>query len=223
MRKPDLKLPRRLDARETLRRLIHEEYASRAFHAQVVEAFGTRAPFPAALKDCERRIRQCAAQFERIGLPRPPDPFAWKRAGIAASWRENCERALRGEAAKVMRLQALLAVAAGSGVEPFVMRLCDESVRTTIPAFQRALADAIERERMHAERGVPPEAAHVRHGPLGDFLEQAFSLLSSQHGAFGALGPLVRNTEPALLGGLAAGAAAVWVARQSKRRNRKED
>ncbi len=224
MRGPEPAMPRgRVGTHEALWRAIREEYASRAFHTRIVAAFGARQPFPTALKDCERRIRQCVVQLERLGAVCPLDPFAQKPALISSSWSENCGRALRGEAAKAARLRMLAAAVDGSGVEGFLKRLSDEALEKTAPAFQRALADAVSRERMHAAKGVPPEAAHIRHGPLGDFLEQAFSLLSSQHGAFGALGPLVRNTEPALLGGIAAGAATVYFTRQKLGRKRKEE
>lgn len=206
---------------QALRIALYDELAARAFFRSVVEAFGPKAPFAAALDDQERRIAELAGLARRFGVPRPLDPFATD-AGISPGWRANCERALAGEAAKIRLYESLLAGLTERDVAQVFRRLARASLERRLPAFRDAVARAIELERLHVQQGVPAEQAYVEHGLFSDFLEKTFAILGSQHQAIGVVGPLLRNTRPAMLAGLVAGGAGVLLARSKLELNRNQ-
>ncbi|TJZ79183.1 ferritin [Chitiniphilus eburneus] len=206
---------------QALRLALYDQYATRAFHARVIESFGAKAPFPAALRACEQHIAQCVSLCRGLGIPLPLDPFpAETRVGL--SWRINCERAARGEASKAECHAMLLSSIAQPDARALLRRLQRDALNRRLPEFARATATAMEQERMHAAQGVAPADAYVQHGPMANFLEQAFSVLGSQHSAFGVVGPLLRGVQPALLAGLIAGGAGTYFVKHQARRHGKE-
>ena len=198
---------------QALRIAIYDEYAARAFYGKVVEAFGPQAPFVNIVKAENQHVAALGKLCERYGVPRPLDPFP-AEAMIAPAWRTNLERGVAGEIANVQLYQYLLAQVPLPDVRRVFLNLQTASLENHLPAFQRALDSAVARESSHAMRGIAPSQAYVRHGPVTDAIERAFSLLSRQHGAFGLVGSLIRATHPSMLAGIVAGGAAVHFMRQ---------
>jgi len=149
-------------------------------------------------------------------VPRPLDPFPAETT-ISASWRVNLERGVSGELANIRLYDYLLTWVTEPDVRQAFLRVQAASRDKHLPAFQRALEKAMALENWHAQQGVAPSQAYVRHGPLSDALERGLALLASQHGAFGLIGTLVRSTHPAMLAGMVAGGAAVQLLRKAKK------
>lgn len=199
---------------QALRIALYDEYAARAFYMRVVEAFGARPPFSRIVEAEARHIAGLSGLCERYGVPRPLDPFLAETA-IAPTWRANLERAAAGEFSKIRRYAYLLPWVAQADVQRTFAALQAAARDDHLPAFQQALQQALALEGYHAAQGVPPNQAYVRHGPLTNFIEQGFSFLARQHGAFGIVGSLVSAAHPALLAGMVAGGAAVHLLRSS--------
>lgn len=197
---------------QVLRLALYGEFAARAFHLRVAEAFPGRAPFAAVAQAVGGRIVQLEKLCVRYGVPRPSDPFEHETT-IAPAWRVNLERAVAGELATAQRYAQLAGGAVPGDVANVFARLQRDSLQRQLPGFRDALARAIETETLHARHGVPAEEAYMQHGPLSDFMEKAFSVLAGQHRALGFVAPLLR-ANPALLGGVMAGSAGVWLARK---------
>lgn len=198
---------------QAVRIAIYDEYAARAFYAGVVEAFGPQPPFAHIVKAEEQHIQALTALCQRLGIPRPLDPFP-QETGIAASWLANCERGVIGEINNIRLYDELLAQVAEPGIRRVFLNLQAASRDNHLPAFQRAVQEAVDIERYHASRGIPPQLAYTRHGPVTDFLEKAFS----HAGPIGVFSPLVRLAHPAMLAGIAAGGLGVyWWKHQSGR------
>jgi len=198
---------------QAIRIALYDEYAARAFYRRVVEAFGPQPPFANIVLAEEQHVAALSRLCERLGIPRPLDPFPAETT-VAPTWRANLERGVAGEIANVQLYRNLLPQVSDREVRRVFSNLQAASLDNHLPAFQLALQQAIARESYHAAQGVPASQAYVRHGPLTNLVEQGFSLLARQHGAFGLLGTLVRNTHPALLAGMLAGGAAVHTLRQ---------
>jgi rubrerythrin len=210
---------------QALRIALYDEYGARAFYARVLEAFGPQAPFANIVQSELRHVDALSDLCQRYGVPRPIDPFPAETA-VAPSWRANLERAVSGEIANVQLYQHLLPHVTASDVRKVFVMLQADSLERHLPAFQRALESAVARERWHAQHGVAPSQAYVRHGPVTEVLERAFALLARQNVALGFFGSVVRATHPAMLAGMAAGAAAVHYLRkpaQSHLSRTKED
>lgn len=204
---------------QALRIVLYNEFAARAFYRKVLEAFGPRAPFPAVLNRQEKRVADLSALCRQFGVPRPLDPFVVETT-IAPDWRENCERAVAGEASKIRLYESLLAGIDEPDVAGKFRRLLIRTSERDLPAFQKAAIEARELERLHVEQGVPPEQAYMRHGPFSDFLEKTFAILGRQHQAVGVVAPVLRNVHPAMLAGFAAGGAGVLLVRSRLDLNR---
>lgn len=198
---------------QALRIALYDEYAARAYYAAVVEAFGPQPPFANIVQSEVQHIAALSRLCERYGVPRPLDPFPAETV-ISPSWRVNLERGVAGEIANILLYDTLLGQVAEPDARQVFRNLQAASRDNHLPAFQRALEQALTRESWHAQQGVPPAQAYVRHGPLTDALERGFALLARQHGAFGIVGSLVRAAHPAMLAGMLAGGAAVqWLRR----------
>lgn len=201
---------------QALRIALYDEYAARAFYRKVVESFGPQAPFANIVQAEEQHVAALGKLCERYGVPRPLDPYPAETT-VAPTWRANLERGVAGEIANVQLYQRLLPMVAAADVQRVFFNLQSASQDNHLPAFQRALQGAVARESYHAAQGIPPNQAYVQHGPLTSVLEQGFSLLARQNGAFGLVGSLVRAAHPAMLAGLLAGGAAVHYLRQQDR------
>lgn len=201
---------------QALRMALYDEYAARAYYAGVVQAFGQQAPFASILKSEAQHIATLVRLCQRYGVPRPLDPFPAETT-ISASWRVNLERGVSGELANIRLYDYLLTWVTEPDVRQAFLRVQAASRDKHLPAFQRALEKAMALENWHAQQGVAPSQAYVRHGPLSDALERGLALLASQHGAFGLIGTLVRSTHPAMLAGMVAGGAAVQLLRKAKK------
>lgn len=199
---------------QALRIAMYDEYAARAFYGKVVEAFGQKQPFVNIVIAEDQHVAALGKLCERYGVPRPHDPFSAETT-VSPSWRANLERGVAGEVANVQLYQYLLTEVPIPEVRRVFLNLQTASLENHLPAFQRALESAVAQEGYHAMRGIAPSQAYVRHGPVTDTIEKAFSLLASQHGAFGLVGSLVRATHPTMLAGMVAGATAVHFMRQS--------
>ncbi len=198
---------------QALRIALYDEYAARAYYAAVVEAFGAQPPFANIVQSEVQHIAALSRLCARYGVPRPLDPFP-AATTISPSWRGNLQRGVAGEIANIRLYDYLLGQVVEPDVQQVFRNLQAASRDNHLPAFQRALDKAVTLENWHAQQGVPPSQAYVRHGPLTDVLERGFALLARQHGAFGLAGTLVRATHPTMLAGMLAGAAAVHYLRQ---------
>ncbi|MFT4172055.1 MAG: ferritin [Rhodocyclaceae bacterium] len=202
---------------QALRIALYGEYAARAFHTRMIEAFGPRAPFPAALRASSARIERLTTLCRRGGVPTPYDPYP-QETRVAPAWRDNCLRACRGETTTASTYAQLLARVDSPALRDAFARLQRETLAKRLPAFENAALRAIDQERLHVAQGVAPADAYVEHGPVANILERAFSVLGQQHQAFNVVGPLLRNAGPALLAGLAAGSAGTYFVKRKTRR-----
>ncbi|MCL4182578.1 MAG: ferritin [Burkholderiaceae bacterium] len=207
---------------QAIRIALYEEFAARSFDARVVEAFGPRAPFPELVRADEQRIAALSGLCQRFGIPRPLDPFP-QETRLEPSWLATCARAVAGRIATAQRYGALLARVAEPEVRNVFLQLQSTSIGQHLPTLRQAVADAVAQERYHAARGIPPQQAYARHGPLSDFLEKAFAQIGAQAGPLGLFSPLLRHAHPALLAGMVAGATGVYLMKNPSARNRKEN
>ncbi|MFV5214007.1 ferritin-like domain-containing protein [Azonexus caeni] len=208
---------------QAIRIAMYDEYAARAYYRHVIEAYGNLPPFSNIVAAEEQHIAALGRLCERYGIPRPQDPFPLETV-VAPTWRANLQQGIAAEIANVQLYQHLLSIQPPADVQRVFLNLQSASLENHLPAFQRALQSAIARESYHAAQGVPASQAYVRHGPLTGIVESGLSLLTRQHGAFGIVGPLVRNAHPALLAGIVAGGAAVhYLRKQTPRISPQED
>lgn len=204
---------------QALRIALYDEYAARAFYGLVVEAFGPQPPFVNIVHAEQRHVEALSRQCERLGIPRPLDPFPLETE-IEPTWRANCERAVMGEIANIRLYHYLLPHINDPQVGNVMQNLQAASLNNHLPAFQQAAAEALAQERYHAERGIPPQQAYEHHGPLADLLEKALVKLSPHAGSIGLFSPLLRRTTPSMLTGIVAGGAGVyWFRNRFGRKN----
>lgn len=197
---------------QVVRIALYDEYAAKNFYSKVVESFGPKPPFVSIAQSEGRHISALSDLADRYGIPRPLDPFPFETQ-VSPTWRQNCERGVAGEIATA-QLYAYLRQFVN---EPDVIRVFGNlqaaSLSQHLPAFQRAVADAMAQEQYHASKGIPPQAAYVKHGLVTDFIERALAGL----GPSGRLvSPLVRHAHPALLAGVATGTAGVLLYRKKR-------
>lgn len=204
---------------QAVRIALYDEYAARSFYGKVVEAFGPHPPFVNIVRAEERHVAALSRLCERLGIPRPQDPFPFETT-IEPTWLANCERAIVGEIANIGLYDDLLNEVAEPEVWHVFQNLQAASLKNHLPAFRAAAAEAIARERYHATQGIPPQQAYLRHGPLSDLVEKILAQLISPHAEpLSLFSPLLRHTHPAMLAGLAAGGAGVyWLRRKSNRK-----
>lgn len=198
---------------QAVRIALYDEYAARAFYRRVAEAFGQQPPFASIARAEERHVAALDRLCQRYGIPRPLDPFPAETT-VSPGWRANLERAVAGEMANVHLYRYLLPHVAARDVRQTFASLQSASLNNHLPAFQHALQLALAREGYHAAQGIPASQAYVSHGPLTNILEHGFSLLASQHSAFGLAGSLLRAAHPAMLAGMVAGGGAVHFLRK---------
>jgi rubrerythrin len=220
---------RRIDPRapfpilhQVVRIAIYDEYAARSFYARVVEAFGQRPPFVNIVRAEEQHIAALSRLCERLGIPRPLDPFPMETE-IEPTWLANCERGVVGEIANIRLYETLLAQVAEPEARRVFQNLQAASLENHLPAFREAVMDAIAQERYHAARGIPPQQAYVRHGPVSDLMEKVFAQLGTHAGPFALFSPLLRHTHPAMLAGMVTGGAGVYLLKSKSGRNKKEN
>jgi hypothetical protein len=207
---------------QAVRIALHDEYAARAFYNRVVEAFGPRPPFADIARAEQRRVEALSRQCERLGIPRPLDPFP-QETEIEPTWRANCERAVVGGIENIRLYRYLLPYVGDPQVGNVLQNLLAASLNDHLPAFQEAVAEALAQERYHAEQGIPPQQAYEQHGPLADLVEKVLIHLSPHAGPIGLFSPLLRRTTPSMLIGLAAGGAGVYFYRNRLARKNQEN
>ncbi|MDV7212059.1 ferritin-like domain-containing protein [Azotobacter beijerinckii] len=200
---------------QAMRIALHEQYAAQSFHGRVVEAFGPRPPFVGVVRAKERHIAALSALCQRFGIPRPLNPFP-QETSVSPSWRANCERGVAGEIATIRLCEYLLTQVGEPDARRLLQSLQTASLEHHLPAFRQAVAEAMAQERYHAARGIPPQEAYVRHGPLSDFMERALA----HAGPLGMFSPLLRHSHPAMLAGMVAGGAGIYLLKNRSGRNR---
>lgn len=207
---------------QAVRIALYDEYAARAFYGRVVEAFGPRPPFANIVRAEQRHVEALSRQCERLGIPRPLDPFP-QETEIEPTWRANCERAVVGEIANIRLYHDLLPHVGDPHVISVMQSLQAASLNDHLPAFQEAVADALAQEHYHAAQGIPPQQAYEHHGPLADLLEKLLVQFSPHAGSFGLFSPLLRRTTPAMLAGITLGGAGVYLYRNRLSRRNQEN
>lgn len=207
---------------QAVRIALYDEYAAHSFYGRVVEAFGPRPPFTNILRSEERRIAALTDLCQRFGIPRPLNPFP-QETTVAPRWLVNCEQAVAGEMAKIRLYDYLLSQLAEPEARQVFQNLQAASLERHLPAFRQAMLEAMAQERYHAARGIPPQQAYVHHGPFSDFVERALAHLGIHAGPLGIFSPLLRHSHPAMLAGMVAGGAGVYLLKNRPGRNRKED
>lgn len=212
----------RTDLPQALRMALYAEYEARAFYRRVVEAFAGKAPSSTLLRSSEKRVAWLLAEARRHGVPSPQDTAIFD-AQLSPSWLDNCLRAARGESA-LLGLYAELIPHAGSRTLAMLFdKLQRHSVESQLPLLRQAIAAASEQERFHMARGVPPQEAYMKHGLVSTILEKVFSVLGTEHRAIGLFAPVLRNTHPAFITGLAiGGAVTTYMVRKKSQSKRKE-
>ncbi|ENO88640.1 ferritin-like domain-containing protein [Thauera linaloolentis] len=209
-------------AHQAVRIALYDEYAARSFYARVIEAFGERPPFTNILRSEEQHVAALLGLCERFGIPRPLDPFA-RETTVEPTWLANCQRAVVGEIANVQLYAYLLTQVAEPEVRRVFQNLQAAALQNHLPAFRQAAVAAQAQETYHAAHGIPSQQAYVRHGPLSDFLESAFSQLGPYVGPLGVISPLLRQAHPAMLAGMVAGGAGVYLLKGRIGRHHKEN
>ena len=204
-----------------LRTALGAEMQARAFCRRMTEAYGSRAPFPALLAGSEKRVGWLVAACRRHGVACPADAYAGTER-ITGTWFEDCRRAANGEAALAALHARQWPLAGAPDIAAVFERLRRQSLNRRLPQLLRAVMRAERTERMHAAYGIPAEEAYLRHGFFSDFLEKTFSVLGAGHHPFGLFAPLLRNTSPALLTGLAVGGAMAYALKKKPPSRRKE-
>ncbi len=205
----------------TLHRAVIAEQQARAFYRRMSEAYGARAPLPSLLSGSEKRLGWLMSTCQRHGAPAPVDTFGGEEM-ISGNWLDDCVRAVRGEE-RLARLYSLGLFQAGSpDIAALFGKLQRQSVNSRLPVLLRAVEEARRTEQFHAMQGVPREEAHLQHGLLTSFLEKTFSILGAEHRALGLFAPVLRNTNPALLTGLAVGGAMAYALKKRSPSKRKE-
>lgn len=207
---------------QAVRIALYDEYAARSFYARVIGAFGERPPFANILRSEGQHVAALLGLCERFGIPRPLDPFA-QETTVEPTWLANCQRAVVGEIANVQLYAYLLTQVAEPEVRRVFQNLQAAALHNHLPAFRQAVAAASAQENYHAAHGIPPQQAYVSHGPLSDFLERAFSQLGPYAGPIGVFSPLLRRAPPAMLAGMVAGGAGVYLLKDRIGRQRKEN
>lgn len=207
---------------QAVRIALYDEYAARSFYTRVNEAFGDRPPFVAIADSEARHIDALAQLADRVGVARPLDPFPAETT-VEASWLANCERAIAAEVNNVALYEHLLAQIADPQARNVFRNLQAASLEHHLPAFQRALEGAMAQARYHAARGIPPQLAYGRHGPVSDFMERAFAQLGRFGGPVGLFGPFLRHLHPSMLAGLIAGGAGVYFVKKRQARRHPEE
>jgi hypothetical protein len=207
---------------QAVRIALYDEYAARSFYARVTEAFGPQPPFSNIVRAEEQHVAALLGLCERFGIPRPLDPFP-QESTVEPTWLANCQRAVAGEIANVQLYAYLLGQVAEPEVRRVFQNLQAASLQNHLPAFRQAAVAAQAQESYHAARGIPPQQAYVRHGPLSDFLERAFSQLGPYAGPLGIFSPLLRNAHPAMLAGMVTGGAGAYLLKNRIGRHHKEN
>lgn len=195
------------DFAQALRMALYAEYEARAFYRRVAEAFAGKAPSNTLLSASEKRVGWLTAEAGRHGVPSPQDT-AILNVQVAPSWLDNCARAARGEGALVGLYADLIPHAGSRTLALLFDKLQRHSVESQLPILRQAIAAASDQEHFHAVRGVPPQEAYMKHGIVSTILEKVFSVLGTEHRAIGLFAPVLRNTHPAFITGLAIGGAA---------------
>lgn len=221
MRRTDPRAPYPL-VHQAVRIALYGEYAARSFYARVTEAYGERPPFATIVRSNEQHVTVLLGLCEHFGIPRPLDPFP-QETSVEATWLANCQRAVMGEIANVQLYAYLLTEVADPEVRTVLQSLQAASFHKHLPAFRQAVAAAQSQEIYHAAHGIPPQQAYVRHGPLPDFLERVLSQLGPHVGPIGILSPLLRHADPAMLAGMLAGGAGVYLLKDRIGRHHKEN
>lgn len=191
---------------QSLRMALYAEYEARAFYRRMVEAFAGKSPFNVLYRASEKRIVWLATVCQRHGVPCPQDTPDLS-AQISSSWLKNCLRAANGESALVNLYQKLIPHAGSRTLAALFDKLQRHSIDQQLPLLHQAIATASEQERFHAEHGIPPQEAYMKHGLVSTILEKVFSVLGTEHRAIGLFAPVLRNTHPAFITGLAIGGA----------------
>lgn len=195
---------------QALRIALYDEYAARAFYARMIEAFGPQPPFGTVVQPQERRIAALSALCQRFGVPRPLDPFPLETT-VGPGWLANCQRAVAGAIQSARLYENLLMHVAEPEAREVFLNHQAALLQQYLPAFRKAVLDAIAKERYHAAHGIPPQQAYVHHGAISDFLEKAFAQLGPRAGPLGVLSPLLRQMHPAMLAGMVTGGAGVYL------------
>ncbi len=204
-----------------LHQAVIDEQRARAFYRRMVEAYGSRAPFPGLLTGSEKRLDWLTTCCQRHGAPCPVDAFSHEDI-TSGNWLDDCLRAAHGEAQLASTHQYRLAYAGSADIAALFDKLLRQSINQRLPLLLRAVDAARQTERLHAAHGIPREEAHLQHGLLASFLEKTFSILGAEHRAFGLFAPVLRNTNPALLTGLAVGGAMAYALKKKSPSKRKE-
>lgn len=210
-----------MDEQQALAPALAAEFAARACYRRMSAAFGAQAPFPALLAAAEKRVGWLSVAARQLGVACPPD-VSLEHVPIAASWRENCQRAAQGESALAGFYQRQLDGERTTRLAPLFDKLLRHTLNRQLPPLLRAVAAASEQERFHAAHGIPPQEAYLQHGLLSTLLERVFSVLGAEHRALGLFSPVLRGASPALLAGLAFGGALTLARKKKSSSKRKE-
>lgn len=206
---------------EALRMALYAEYEARAFYRRIVEAFANKVPSAALLRSSEKRIAWLFAEARRYGVPNPQDTAVFD-VQLSPSWLDNCLRAANGEGALVGLYEDLIPHASSRTLAMLFDKLQRHSLESQLPLIRQAIAAAREQECFHMARGVPPQEAYMKHGLVSTILEKVFSVLGTEHRAIGLFAPVLRNTHPAFITGLAIGGAlTTYVVKKKSQSKRK--
>ncbi len=127
---------------------IRDEQHSRAFYGAAILAFGDKPPFGNIVHAENHHVRLLEGQFNRLGLPVPPDPYARTKDESARAWQARLkvptdyksalEAARKGEEDNVRLLDRLILRTDDREVVAVLEKLRDDSRDRHLPAFTRA-------------------------------------------------------------------------------------
>jgi len=122
---------------------LEDEYKARATYRKVIDTFGPVRPFINIVEAEDRHASALSRQFERLGIPAPPDTWA-DRVAAPKSIAAACAAAVAAEIENVEMYERLLSVVDDPSVRTVLLNLQDASRNRHLPAFRRYL-DRLQR------------------------------------------------------------------------------
>jgi rubrerythrin len=125
----------RTPTHQALDEALDDEYRSRAKYRAILTHFGPVRPFVNIVEAEHRHVAALCAQYERLGLGIPSDPWPGQ-VTVPATLEEACRAGVDDERANGVMYERLLAMSTDSEVSRVFRNLRDASQLRHLPAFQ---------------------------------------------------------------------------------------
>lgn len=124
--------------RRALDQALDDEYRARATYRAILDEFGPVRPFLNIVESEQRHVDALVAEYRRLGLTIPPDPWPGQ-VDLPATLEAACLAGVAAEEENVALYDRLLAMTDDAQVLAVFQRLCDASQQRHLPAFQRCV------------------------------------------------------------------------------------